>query len=1248
ISYTVADNDGNRSAPATVSVDYSAQPPTAVNDSITGIATNTPATVQVLGNDTDPDGSLDASSVTLVGTSSAGDPLVVAGEGTWSVDASGAITFTPETGFTADPTPVSYTVADNDGNVSNTATVSVDYAVRPPVAANDTLSGQPANQPVLVNVLANDSDPDGTLDPATLQINGTSSPGAPLTVTGQGTWSIGPSAGTITFTPEAGFTGDPDPIGYQVADNDGNLSNIGTVVIDVVATPPQALNDAGVGTIGNPVIIDVLANDSDADGTLVPTSVQLAGTAAPGDSLTVAGEGTWSINSTTGAITFTPDTGFTGDPTPVTYTVADNDGNVSAPASVRADYGPVAPLADHDSVSGVQPGDPVTINVLANDTDPDGSLDPSSVQIAGTTSPGSPLTVPGEGVWTIDPATGAIRFTPEAGFTADPTPISYTVADNDGQRSGPASVLVDYDPLPPSAAADLVTGATPGQPVGVNVLGNDSDPDGSLVPASVRIVGTNAPGDPLTVPGEGVWSIDPSTGVITFAPQTGFTGDPTPISYTVADNDGNVSAPATVTIDYDVAPPLAEDDVITGATTANPVVVNVVNNDTDPDGSIDPRTVTITGTSGPGVALTVPGEGQWSVDSSTGAITFTPEAGFTADPAPITYTVADNDGNVSAPATVSIDFDPRPPVAGNDEVSGVTPGSTVVVNVLGNDADPDGSLNAASLQIAGTAAPGDPLVVAGEGTWIIDPSAGTITFTPEPGFLGQPTPISYTVADNDGNRSGPATVAINTPPVATSDSVTGAPTGTPVVIDVLANDDTGDTVVPSSVQIAGTSAPGQPLIVIGQGTWSINPVSGAIIFEPEPGFTGDPAPISYTVADSDGNRSQPASVTVAFAPNPPTPEPDLGVGVPGQPVIIDVLANDSDSDGTLDPSSVQILGTAAPGDPLVVPGEGIWTIDTISGAITFTPDASFNAVPTPIAYRVADNDGNVSTPASVAVTFASPANHEIVLPASEGRPDIDPPAPVEGEPPLLPGATGIVVNTVNAVDQLVAGLTALESEGIIVNTVNRIDSLGETAPLEGAKGIVNRVIREQWELEEMAQRAAAAFDSASEAWGARPLVGFSLRTFGTGFAGGNFGAGDGQIIVDTLIRNRMLYVEITNSLNHAIHGPVIAYRVTHANGGALPEWANHADFGMIMAHVPYDAQPLYLRISAKLQDGTVINHYVEIRTDSGQINPLDPRSLQGRTFDDQARGERDRDGDRTRSLARDLEPVGGAGDKRKR
>ncbi|MBP2834333.1 hypothetical protein J8281_19300, partial [Aquimarina sp. U1-2] len=115
--------------------------------------------------------------------------------------------------------------------------------------------------------------------------------------------------------------------------------------------------------------------------------------------------------------------------------------------------------------------------------------------------------------------------------------------------------------------------------------------------------GTSTPGDDLVAPGEGVWSVNTTTGAITFTPCTAagtpdasctgaFTGDPTPIQYTVADNDGNRSNQATITLDYSAQPPVAQDDLSSAnvpGTTArlDPTANNGNGVDNDPDGSLD-------------------------------------------------------------------------------------------------------------------------------------------------------------------------------------------------------------------------------------------------------------------------------------------------------------------------------------------------------------------------------------------------------------------------------------------------------------------------------------------------------------------------------------------------------------------------------------------------------------------------------------------------------------------------------------
>jgi CshA-type fibril repeat protein len=102
-----------------------------------------------------------------------------------------------------------------------------------------------------------------------------------------------------------------------------------------------------------------------------------------------------------------------------------------------------APVAENDGVIGIS-GQPVTISVLDNDSDPDNDLNPATVKIVGTANAGDPFVIVNEGTWSINPSTGAITFTPFAGFTDNPSPISYTIKDHTGLESNLARVNISY------------------------------------------------------------------------------------------------------------------------------------------------------------------------------------------------------------------------------------------------------------------------------------------------------------------------------------------------------------------------------------------------------------------------------------------------------------------------------------------------------------------------------------------------------------------------------------------------------------------------------------------------------------------------------------------------------------------------------------------------------------------------------------------------------------------------------------
>ena len=189
---------------------------------------------------------------------------------------------------------------------------------------------------------------------------------------------------------------------------------------------PSALPDESLDNpIGSAVTVDPVANDI---GVFDPTTVMIIdpATGLPVTSLVVPGEGTWDVDPATGEIAFTPEPGFEGNPTIIDYSVDTVDG-VTVESTVEVTYVQVEPDQSLDNPIGSA----VTVDPVANDT---GDFDPTTVMIIdpATGLPVTSLVVPGEGTWDVDPATGAITFTPEPGFEGNPTIIDYSVDTVDG------------------------------------------------------------------------------------------------------------------------------------------------------------------------------------------------------------------------------------------------------------------------------------------------------------------------------------------------------------------------------------------------------------------------------------------------------------------------------------------------------------------------------------------------------------------------------------------------------------------------------------------------------------------------------------------------------------------------------------------------------------------------------------------------------------------------------------------------
>ncbi|WP_336332562.1 Ig-like domain-containing protein [Pseudomonas putida] len=216
---------------------------------------------------------------------------------------------------------------------------------------------------------------------------------------------------------------------------------VGNAPVEADNQPPLAQADVGSTSVGVPITLNLLQNDSDPDGNLPLTISDLT---QPGTGL-----GAVVMNGTT-SVTYTPPAGATQPLVAIfSYRAMDAKGLKSEPATVTINVAPnQAPTANPETVATL--GVPLTINVLANDTDPEGNL-PLSV---------AALTQPAAGRGTVSTDGTTVTYTPPATVTtAFTTTFTYQVRDSLGALSNSATVTVNVSPRP-AAETFAVTAAT--------------------------------------------------------------------------------------------------------------------------------------------------------------------------------------------------------------------------------------------------------------------------------------------------------------------------------------------------------------------------------------------------------------------------------------------------------------------------------------------------------------------------------------------------------------------------------------------------------------------------------------------------------------------------------------------------------------------------------------------------------------------------------------------------------------------
>ena len=936
-TYTIADAAGAQATTwVTLTISGLNDAPVARPDNLLIAKNAAPVSISVLTNDTDVDLG-DTKTVVALNTSGLLGTVTIAADGksllysVGSAFADLALEQTVDEVFT-------YTMSDAAGALStSTVTVRVSGSNSTPVAVADAGAAIENGAPITIDVLANDTDVDLGDTKTVVSLSSTGLLGA-VSIASGGTGVIY-TIGNAFQSLAAGATA-TEVFSYTMRDTGGAQSTAQVTVTITGAndSPVAVANTATASEDGEPILIDVLANDADVDAGDTKQVVSVSATGLQGTA-SVSPDGRNVIYAVGGAFQQLKAGAIATEV--FSYTMRDASG-VQSTANVTVTIAGVndSPVAVDNAFSVSEDAAATTFAVLTNDTDPDAADTKRVVSINATGLVGT-ATIAANGTGVVYSVGNAYQYL-VTGQTATTT-FTYTVADSGGALStAMVAVTIVGATDGPKAINDAVSTAEDAAPFAIQVLSNDFN---DLNPSDLLTI--------TSISGEGMYTT-PRLGFFDGAPQfigfnpgfarllgraeisadgrsvlytplqslnAGETGVDT-FKYTITGAGGTSTGTVVVTVTGANDAPIAVNDTATMAANAGPRVINVLSNDTDPDTRIDPpmqpippgpfseltfdptpvdlpdtKSIVSVDTTGLQGIVTIAAGGA-NVIYTVGGSLLTLPFGATAVET-FTYTMQDALG-IQSTATVSINVTGinQAPAAVDDTAAAVENGAPITIRVLANDIDqdlPSGdqltllSVNSTGLQGA----------VAIEGTNLVY-TVGNAFQNLRAGVLATEV-FSYTMKDSGGLEStARVTITVtgtNDAPVAVANTLSLSEDASPTTILVLANDtdiDAGDTKVVVLVNTVGL-----------QGTVAITAGGASVIYTVAPAFqslnAGQSATetFTYTMVDSFGAQST-ATVTITIVGanepvdyvNPPPPSAGAIVGTAANDIMVTAAAAD--------------------------------------------------------------------------------------------------------------------------------------------------------------------------------------------------------------------------------------------------------------------------------------------------------------------------------------------------------------------
>ena len=902
--------------------------------------------------------------------------VTVVGEGTYTIDdTTGKVTFVPEPGFTGTANGVTVTLSapvgrDKDGTIRDeyvkTATAKYTPTVTPiTVTPTDKVSADVQNVPQTQTPtfdLSNDKTAQITskklVDPAT----GQPTDNATVTVAGEGSYTIDPTTGAVTFTPEKDFVGTAKGITVQatatITNANGKTATITsdatytpTVVAAVpTAQPAKSKDIQGATQTGTPTFAGttVQVNGQDKAITIKDNSYKLLdkdGNEVTGTTPAYAADGTtvignFSIDPATGTVTFTPtDKSYTGAVTPAKVQAESSNG-IKVATTYTPEIVPVSPTAtpaeSTDIQGATQTGKPEFQGGTANVDGVDKTVAINEAVPATFDDGTKTKTIPNVGTYTVA-ADGTVTFVPEKSFVGTAPAVTVVREDMNGTKAQ-ATYTPTVTPVKPTADPATSTGKQGQEQTGKPVFTEGN----SRVPMNDRVAATFDDGSTTKkVPNVGTYTVA-SDGTVTFAPEKSFTGEAPAVTVVREDMNGT-KASATYTPTVTPVTPTA-----TPAESTGPQGVvqtgTVTFTEGDPVAPIDKNTITLLDENGqPAVAVFAKSPagviiGTFTVDKITSVVTFTPsDKSYSGEVVPVKVRAADTNGT-TVETTYTPKITPVVPTA-EDATSTDIQGETQTGKPTFTEGDsrvPMDDDTPATFEDGSKTK-----TVDGVGTYTVA-ADGTVTFKPLPTYVGTPEGVTVKRVDKNGTAVTAKYTPTVTPVVpsatpAVSEDVQGATqTGKPEFT-------AGNSRVPMNDAVPATFDDGSKTKTVdGVGTYTVA-TDGTVTFVPEPSFTGTAQAVTVVREDMNGTK---ASATYTPTVNPVTVTPTNKVSEDVQNVPqteTPTFALSSDKTAQITSKKLVNPATGQPTDDatVTVAGEGSYTIDPTTGAVTFTPEKDF-------------------------------------------------------------------------------------------------------------------------------------------------------------------------------------------------------------------------------------------------------------------------------------------------------------------